>query len=73
MKAPALDPLDLPLYGAASIGRRIGIITHDEPTASEMRKAFHACKKLVAQGAVTKFGRSLTSTARRLDAVFSGK
>jgi hypothetical protein len=62
------DDLDAPLYGAEAIGREARIL--DEDGNVDLRRVYHAA----AQGYldVSKFGRLLVSTPRRIRRAFAG-
>jgi hypothetical protein len=68
--APAMDPLDRPLWGALAIGGEANALNEDGSVSS---RTFYVCNLLVKKGVVDKVGGRYVSTRRRLRAFFGGR
>jgi hypothetical protein len=61
-----IEDLDPPvIWGAKAIGKFVG--------EDDERKAFYLCQNLLREGVITRVGRKLAATPRRLRERFAGK
>ncbi|HEY7302428.1 MAG TPA: hypothetical protein VH684_31415 [Xanthobacteraceae bacterium] len=71
MQSPAIDPLDVPIWGAKQIGQEAHLF--DQDGNIDERRAFYLCQILLKEGIVSKAGGRFFSTPRRLRNYFAGK